>query len=80
MSSPHRDLSPTAIPDPVTSEARRPRVPDGASASLRHSAEDPRRQGALVIFFRGPRPGVTYTDRSGKYQRQRGVTFPRVLA
>jgi len=31
-----------------------------------------------IIFFRGPRPGVTYADRSGKYQRQRGVTFPRV--
>ncbi|MBE3550443.1 MAG: dCTP deaminase [Brockia lithotrophica] len=31
-----------------------------------------------VVFLRGARPGVTYRDREGKYQMQRGVTFPRV--
>jgi len=31
-----------------------------------------------VVFLRGVRPGITYRDRGGKYQMQRGVTFPRV--
>lgn len=31
-----------------------------------------------VIFFEGERPEVTYGDRKGKYQHQKGVTFPRV--
>jgi len=36
---------------------------------------------AQVIFFRSPtRPEVTYRDRAGVYQGQRGVTLPRVSA
>ena len=33
---------------------------------------------AQVMFFRGERPAVTYADKRGKYQRQTGVTLPRV--
>jgi len=31
-----------------------------------------------VVFLHGARPDVTYRDRGGKYQKQQGVTFPRV--
>ncbi|CAN5856087.1 hypothetical protein BH24DEI2_BH24DEI2_05950 [soil metagenome] len=31
-----------------------------------------------LLFFQGERPEVTYKDRSGKYQGQRGVTLPRL--
>ena len=31
-----------------------------------------------IVFFEGERPEVTYKDRQGKYQGQRGVTLPRV--
>jgi dCTP deaminase len=33
---------------------------------------------AQVLFFRGNAPDVSYEDRHGKYQGQRGVTLPRV--
>lgn len=33
---------------------------------------------AQVIFFEGEQPDVTYADRAGKYQRQRGITLPRM--
>ena len=31
-----------------------------------------------LLFFQGERPEVTYGDRKGKYQGQRGVTLPRL--
>lgn len=31
-----------------------------------------------LIFFQGERPEVTYAERNGKYQNQRGVTLPRL--
>jgi hypothetical protein len=31
-----------------------------------------------LLFFQGDRPEVTYRDRKGKYQGQRGVTLPRM--
>ncbi|PNY80491.1 dCTP deaminase [Deinococcus koreensis] len=31
-----------------------------------------------LLFFQGERPEVTYGDRQGKYQGQRGVTLPRL--
>lgn len=33
---------------------------------------------AQVLFFQGERPDVTYADRAGKYQGQRGVTLSRL--
>lgn len=31
-----------------------------------------------LLFFQGDRPDVTYADRKGKYQGQRGITLPRL--
>lgn len=31
-----------------------------------------------LLFFKGERPEVTYADRKGKYQGQRGVTLPKI--
>jgi deoxycytidine triphosphate deaminase len=31
-----------------------------------------------LLFFKGERPEVTYADRKGKYQGQRGVTLPKL--
>ncbi len=31
-----------------------------------------------LLFFQGDRPEVTYRDRQGKYQGQRGVTLPKL--
>ena len=31
-----------------------------------------------LLFFEGERPEVTYAERSGKYQGQRGVTLPKL--
>jgi dCTP deaminase len=31
-----------------------------------------------LLFFQGERPEVTYAERKGKYQGQRGVTLPRL--
>lgn len=31
-----------------------------------------------LIFFQGQKPGVTYSDRQGKYQGQLGITLPRL--
>jgi len=31
-----------------------------------------------LLFFEGERPEVTYADRAGKYQGQRGVTLPKL--
>jgi len=31
-----------------------------------------------LLFFQGERPQVTYADRKGKYQGQRGVTLPKL--
>lgn len=31
-----------------------------------------------LLFFQGDRPEVTYADRKGKYQGQRGITLPRL--
>ncbi|MEM6431150.1 MAG: dCTP deaminase [Deinococcota bacterium] len=31
-----------------------------------------------LLFFQGERPEVTYAERSGKYQGQRGVTLPKL--
>lgn len=31
-----------------------------------------------LLFFKGERPQVTYADRKGKYQGQRGVTLPKL--
>jgi deoxycytidine triphosphate deaminase len=33
---------------------------------------------AQVIFFEGEQPEVSYADRKGKYQAQRGITLPRL--
>jgi len=33
---------------------------------------------AQVIFFEGDEPEVSYADRKGKYQAQRGITLPRL--
>ena len=33
---------------------------------------------AQVIFFEGDAPEVSYADRKGKYQRQHGITLPRL--
>jgi len=33
---------------------------------------------AQVLFFQGPEPEVTYADRRGKYQKQTGITLPRL--
>jgi dCTP deaminase len=31
-----------------------------------------------LLFFEGERPEITYADRAGKYQGQRGVTLPKL--
>jgi hypothetical protein len=31
-----------------------------------------------LVFFEGERPEVTYADRKGKYQGQRGITLPKL--
>lgn len=31
-----------------------------------------------LVFFQGQQPAVTYFDRQGKYQGQRGITLPRM--
>ena len=33
---------------------------------------------AQVLFFEGEQPEVSYADRRGKYQAQRGITLPRL--
>jgi deoxycytidine triphosphate deaminase len=33
---------------------------------------------AQVLFFRGEPPEVSYGDKKGKYQKQHGVTLPRL--
>lgn len=33
---------------------------------------------AQALFFEGERPNITYADRKGKYQGQKGITPPRV--
>lgn len=33
---------------------------------------------AQVIFFEGDEPETSYADRKGKYQRQQGITLPRL--
>ena len=33
---------------------------------------------AQVLFFEGEAPEVSYADRSGKYQKQTGITLPRL--
>lgn len=33
---------------------------------------------AQVLFFKGERPLTTYSDRDGKYQRQKGVVLPKI--
>ena len=33
---------------------------------------------AQVLFFEGEPPEVSYADRAGKYQGQRGITLPRL--
>jgi dCTP deaminase len=33
---------------------------------------------AQVLFFRGEEPEVSYADRKGKYQKQTGITLPRL--
>lgn len=33
---------------------------------------------AQVLFFEGEEPEVSYADRQGKYQAQRGITLPRL--
>jgi dCTP deaminase len=33
---------------------------------------------AQVLFFEGEQPEVTYADRAGKYQKQVGITLPRM--
>ncbi|MFO8099913.1 MAG: dCTP deaminase [Salinibacter sp.] len=33
---------------------------------------------AQVVFLRGEQPDVSYADREGKYQRQEGITLPRL--
>ena len=32
---------------------------------------------AQIIFFEGERPAVSYSERQGKYNKQRGVTLPK---
>lgn len=31
-----------------------------------------------LVFFKGDRPDITYSDREGKYQKQTGITLPKV--
>jgi dCTP deaminase len=31
-----------------------------------------------VLFFEGDPPEVSYADRKGKYQAQRGITLPKL--
>ena len=31
-----------------------------------------------LLFFEGERPEITYADRNGKYQGQRGITLPKL--
>ena len=50
---------------------------------LEHDAaagEDLRREGiAQVLFFQSDEPcEISYKDKSGKYQAQRGVTLPKI--
>jgi len=33
---------------------------------------------AQVLFFQGEQPEVSYADKQGKYQHQRGITLPRM--
>jgi dCTP deaminase len=33
---------------------------------------------AQVLFFEGEPPEVSYADRKGKYQAQRGITLPKL--
>lgn len=33
---------------------------------------------AQVLFFEGEQPEVSYADRKGKYQAQRGITLPKL--
>lgn len=33
---------------------------------------------AQILFFAGERPAITYADKQGKYQDQRGITMARV--
>ena len=33
---------------------------------------------AQVLFFEGEAPEVSYADRNGKYQKQTGITLPRL--
>lgn len=33
---------------------------------------------AQVIFLKGEAPAVSYADKEGKYQKQRGITLPRL--
>jgi dCTP deaminase len=33
---------------------------------------------AQVVFLRGEQPDISYADRSGKYQKQEGITLPRL--
>jgi len=33
---------------------------------------------AQVVFLRGEQPDISYADREGKYQRQEGITLPRL--
>mgnify|MGYP006278743593 FL=1 len=33
---------------------------------------------AQVVFLRGEQPDISYADRSGKYQKQEGITLPRM--
>ena len=33
---------------------------------------------AQVLFFEGEAPEVSYADRNGKYQKQSGITLPRL--
>jgi dCTP deaminase len=33
---------------------------------------------AQVLFFKGEQPLVSYKDKKGKYQGQKGVTLPRL--
>jgi dCTP deaminase len=33
---------------------------------------------AQVVFLQGDPPEVSYADKKGKYQRQEGITLPRL--
>jgi len=33
---------------------------------------------AQVVFLQGESPDVSYADKAGKYQKQRGITLPRM--